>query len=288
MSTVTEKTEVIDLPMNEIFADENFNCRGYIAPIDVNDLAQNIREQGLIQPIIVQPYGGPRGEKYRVVAGYRRHMAHRILKKDSISSIVRHDLDDDNARFLNLSENLNRENLNLMQEAKVVKILKDKGYTNDQIKDKLNVSKFWVQTRIYALDMPDYIQEDIQAGVITQENLLALYHIRRDPERQAELVKKIKTAKARGEKLKVKPSAKNLKKDPHTKMVREKGHMDMMQEHIAQAIGYDSVCETQFAIRCLAWARGDISSFELFEDIAEIARFEGKHYTIPTEDLSPL
>ena len=47
--------EVVDIPLTEIDADENFNCRGKIAPIDVVDLAKDITERGLIQPVSVAP-----------------------------------------------------------------------------------------------------------------------------------------------------------------------------------------------------------------------------------------
>jgi ParB family chromosome partitioning protein len=284
--SIAEVLEVTEIPMSEIYADEQFNCRGSIIPFHVMDLAKNIQENGLIQPIIVQPYPGPKGEKYRVVAGYRRHLAHKVNKSSTIKSIIHHNLSDDDARFLNLSENLNREDLNLMQEAKTVNVLLERGFEPKQIAEKLNITPQWVYARMHALAMPEEIQEEIAAGVIKQENLKALYGLRKEPEKQFELVKKIKTAKAKGEKLRVK-SVKAAKKDPKVAMVRDKVQMDLLQDHIVKFLGYDCACETNFAIRVLAWCRGDISTLELCEeDMKEIAETEGKIYIVPTEDFA--
>src|SRR5262245_14130389 len=102
------------VPMDQIFSDDDFNCRGRIAPIDVIDLAKSIEEVGLQQPIVVQPYKHPLNPKilYRIMAGHRRFMAFRVNKSDKIPAFIREGLTDFEARLLNLTENLKRQDLN--------------------------------------------------------------------------------------------------------------------------------------------------------------------------------
>ncbi len=284
MSTATatatsEPMHVVSVPMKEIFYDVDFNCRGEIIPLEVIDLAKNIQERGLIQPIIVQPYDkGPPGTKYRIVAGYRRFMAFRVNKSDYIDCIIRTGLTDDDAQFLNLSENLNRKDLNLMQEAKVLNKFFERGMTQQQVADKLNKSRSWVQYRLYAMRLPEPIQKEIEAGMIGAQHIHAMQGL--SEEQQMSLVKEIKERKQNeGERIQVKMNKKMLKKDPKAKMIREKTQIIKMKEHILDTVG------ANIGTRALAWCAGDISSEELFGDIGELAQEKGIDYEPPTEDF---
>lgn len=279
-TAVVNSDKISVLPMSEVFADEEFNCRGKIAPIDVVDLANNIREQGLIQPILVQPWDKRPGKKWRIVAGYRRYIAHQVNKAETINAIIREGLNEDDAQFLNLSENLNRQDLNLMQEALVVKKLIEKGHTQDEIKTRLNMSRMWVQVRQYALDLPEEIQNEIKAGWIKQSEIVALNHLKKKPEEQLNIAREIKEKRQRGEKLKVKVSGKTLKKDANAKMARDRGSIQNMMDHIIDSVG------ASFATRCLAWASGEISSNELYQDIKEEAADKGVMYFPPNHDVA--
>src|SRR5215831_9926890 len=94
------------LPTVEIFADENFNCRGTIAPFDVIDLAKSIEKNGLLQPIVVQPYVNHPPHKYRIIVGHRRHRAYEVQGWKEIPAIIKEGLTDVQLRILNLQENL--------------------------------------------------------------------------------------------------------------------------------------------------------------------------------------
>jgi ParB family chromosome partitioning protein len=274
----TSKDEIKYIPLKDIFADEDFNCRGRITPIDVVDLAKNIEEQGLIQPIIVQPWNG-KTQHFRVVAGYRRYVAHVVNRAETIKCIIKEGLSEDDARFLNLAENLNREDLNIMQEAKVIKGLLERGHTQEEIKTRLNCSRMWVQVRQYALALPGEIQAEIKNGWLKQEHILALYSLRNNPERQMEAAKEIKEKKQRGETVRV--TGKSLKKDAKSKMARNRKMIQNMMDHI-----FDSVGKASFGTRCLAWASGEISSEELYEDIKEEAEDVGRVYYPPRYDIA--
>jgi ParB/RepB/Spo0J family partition protein len=273
--------DVRELKVAEIHDDEDFNCRGIVAPIDVVSLAKDIEARGLQNPIQVQEYSPEdqkrTGYRWKLIAGFRRHMAHRVLKRETISCSVLTGLTDVQARLLNFGENLNRQDLNILQEAKAIRNLLLAGMPQEEIAKQLNQSRGWVQVRFYVLTLPPEIQKEAAAGMLSQQQIRDLYTIKR-PEDQYAAVREIKERKARGEKT-VKVEKK--KKIPvNMKMPRDRAAIFEMMDHIQGAIG------NNFGTRCLAWSSGEISSLELFNDIKEIAEEEGKHYEIPEKALS--
>lgn len=272
--------EVKLLPMEEVFADDEFNCRGKLIPMDVADLAQQIEKIGLIQPITVRPYNkGPKGTKYQIVAGYRRHMAHVINRAKEIKAIVVEGLSDTDAEIINLSENLNRQDLNMVQEAKAVAKLMMKGLTQKEIAKRLDKSTGWVQMRAAILKLPEAIKEEIKAGWIKSEHIPEL--VRLNPEEQITAVKYIKDRKlTEGERTRVKITKASMKKDVKTKTRRDPKQINIMLEHVLDYVG------AGFATRALAWAAGNITTEEFYQDIAEECAFKDKTYFPPNEDIT--
>ena len=83
-------TTIVELPISKIHADEEFNCRGPISPMEVMDLAESIREKGLLQPVVVMEYDQAEKERtgydYLLIAGYRRYTAKvKILRHETIA-----------------------------------------------------------------------------------------------------------------------------------------------------------------------------------------------------------
>jgi len=97
-------------------------ARDLIDPERVRELAESIRESGLLQPIILRPSNG----RYEIVAGDRRFLAHKLLNLTSIKAIVR-DLDDRETVIIRGVENLQRENLTPSEEARLYLSLKEEG-----------------------------------------------------------------------------------------------------------------------------------------------------------------
>ncbi len=274
MSVSTKDSQTVEkIPMSLIYTDDEFNCRGTILQTDLIDLAKNIQENGLIQPIILKL----KGDRYLVVAGNRRYKAHVINNAEYINAIVRNDLTDDDAMFINLSENLNRQDLDMLQEALSIRKMYEKGYTIDEIKEKLNVSRFWVDIRLKVTKLDPKIQEEVKAGFLTQEHINAVSSIK-DKQKQFDLVKEIKEKRLQG--IKVPVSKKILAKNPNAIMKRKPPQIQAMIDHIMDNIG------ANLATRCLAWANGYISSQELFNDIKKIADEDGLDYEIPNEDVA--
>src|SRR5688572_22732821 len=107
-----------DVPVEEIFYDPSFNCRGIIAGHTVVTLAQDIEKHGLHQRIIIHTYNEVPGKKYRIIAGHRRFLACRANKWPKIPCKVLDGLSELQQRTINLKENVERQELNILQEAK--------------------------------------------------------------------------------------------------------------------------------------------------------------------------
>ena len=262
--------QVAEIPMSEIFADPEFNCRGDISPLDVKALADDIGANGLQFPITVQPYTEKPPFIYRVIAGHRRHMACRILGKESIPAMIRSDVNETEAKILNLTENLQRQALNIYQEAVAIKHL-GVNHTVEWIAKKLNMSKGWVQPRIMLLDLPTEIQEEAKAGLITQTVIRDCYSIRNDRDAMFELVRKHKENRERGEKITIR----STKNNPKVKRRRVPWEIRQLMTMIAKQFGFG------LTTRALAWASGEINDQEMIETMVEIAAKSGVIFLPP-------
>jgi len=156
-----------------IYADEEWNCRGKVHPMHLADLASSIQDNGLQIPVIVWPKEGlPNGCKFLLVAGYRRFFACTVLLRQTvILSTVRTDLNEDTARTLNFTENLERKNLNILEEAKAIAISFPKKTTQQEIGRKLNRTRTWVRARQQLLELPEEAQQAAVAGLFTAEDV---------------------------------------------------------------------------------------------------------------------
>lgn len=278
--------QVVEMPMTVIYHDDSFNCRGPIAPMDVHDLVVSIDKHGLQFPITVQPIEDVQdtterarliaaGYTHRIIAGHRRHKAVSVLNKTSIPAMIRKGLTEAQARILNLSENFDRKDLNIMQEAKALEALERAGVPRDTVAREIGKSSSWVQVRYYLLRMPVEVQQEAAAGLLNQYQIKQLYSLIDTPDLMFEAVKKIKEAKQKGEK--VEDVGKRKAKSTDIKKERKRSEIFDMMEVIAKSIGNGR------DTRALAWASGEISTAELFSDIARISKEQGKHFLPPME-----
>jgi ParB/RepB/Spo0J family partition protein len=267
--------QLTTVPLSDICCDDAFNCRGLITPFDVAELAKQIQSIGLQIPISLHKGSWkdkpdepiPNGKGYRIIAGHRRFTAYCVLfrtdpnKFSEIPAVVKTDLDEISARVLNLSENLDRKELNIVQEAKAIKALFEAGVPRERVATMINKTGSWVQTRFNLLSLPEDIQDEAAAGMLTHLQIKQLYSLDTDDERYA-AVRKIKEAKFRG--VKLGHIGKKRKKPTNTKKVRQPDECFDMIELIAKSnIGYGIVTRT------LAWAAGGITTEEYFKDVAE-------------------
>lgn len=288
MSQTTMTQEALDhdksiglplVPLDKIYADPIFNCRGYIAPMDVIDLAKDIAVRGLVAPITLRPRtkDTPKQFDYVVVAGHRRHMAYRVNQAPFIPAIIRPELADEfEARTVNAIENLKRSDLNMLQEAKTVSHYKNAHWSREEVAKTLGMSPGWVQVRFMILDLPEEIQTEVAAGFFNQTQIRDLYTLK-DRSAQLSAAKQIKEAKERGENkvIKVIEKAKN----PNSKKLRTKPEIFVMMDTIRSSLGGDSL-----VTRMGAWCAGEISTSEFYADLAAECQKLGKIFVEPKHE----
>ncbi len=271
--------KILELPLKEVWSDDKFNSRGEIIPFSVIELSKSITELGLLQPIIVQPYDkcpNP-GQKYRIVMGHRRYAASKMAKKDTIQAIVREGLTEREAFTLNVIENINREQLNILQEAKAIERYKMWGLSQAETSTLLNKSKGWVQTRYVLLELPPEIQAEAGAGLLSTDNIKQLGSMPRADQYAA--VRSIKDAKLRGEKLKLRvPTARKI--NPYDRKIRNSSQITEMLNTIYDGIG------PNLATRALAWAAGNISDVEFLKEVKRYALSINKDWIISNHIIS--
>jgi len=106
---------------------------------ELENLAQSIEQNGLLQPILVTPINN-NPHKFYIVAGHRRVEASKLLQRESIEAMI-YSVEDENLSIFAIIENLQRENLSAMEEAISIKSLVDMGLTQTQICQKISKSK---------------------------------------------------------------------------------------------------------------------------------------------------
>lgn len=273
-STETYDLNVNKIPIADIVADDEFNCRGRIAPIDVIDLHNDIKQHGLLQPVIVTPLKGTDQSqpKYRLIAGFRRLFACRTLGWTTIPAITKTDIDERTAITLNLNENIQRQNLNIVQEAQALSRLRNLGLTETETASQLNMSRGWVQIRYMLLSLPKEIYPDIVAGLITQTNIRELYTIQSREGKEATLLaaRGVKEAKQRGVK-----NAKAISEEVEkkAKRTRQRTEIFQMQDFIRNNLG------NNLATRALAWAAGEITTEDVVNDVKSECESRGNIFT---------
>ncbi len=175
-----ENFDVFAIPFSEIFCDEEFNCRGEFTLQSVQELAASIRDNGLKFPIVVQPAadveGLQPGYQYRLVAGYRRFIAtSKHLQWNTIPSRVAAGLTPKEASLFNLLENLERKDLNQLEEAQA--LLKQFPHsTVREIAAEIHRSTKWVTQRQLLMRQPDEVRQMVASGRLTLQMVQEAIH----------------------------------------------------------------------------------------------------------------
>lgn len=139
----------------------------------LEELAQSIKEKGVIQPILVRRTG----EQYELIAGERRLRACKALGYKEVPAIVR-DTEDKDSLELSLIENIQRQNLNAIEEAHAYQYLLEKyQVTQEKISEALGKSRVSITNMLRLLKLPQEIQEEIKTGRISYGHGRALLEI---------------------------------------------------------------------------------------------------------------
>lgn len=180
-------TSVGTTPIDQIDANP-FQPRSDFDPVELESLADSIRVQGVLQPIMVRTHPSV-PDRFQIVAGERRFRAATQAGLTEIPTIVR-DMDDSDTAIVALVENLQRQDLNAIEEAEgFQRLLEDFGLTHEALGYAVSKSRSHIGNTIRLLRLPDQIKKDVRAGNLSSGHARALLNAP-NPETLAELIQK--------------------------------------------------------------------------------------------------
>ena len=147
--------------------------RRHFAEAEIAELEASIRDKGVLQPILVRPSPKTQGE-YEIVAGERRWRAAQQAGLRAIPALVRV-LDDDKAFEIAIVENVQREDLNAMEEAQAYQtLMRRMAYTQDKAAAAVGKSRSHVANTLRLLQLPDSVQDHVLFGRLTAGHARAI------------------------------------------------------------------------------------------------------------------
>lgn len=136
----------------------------------LQELSESIRENGVLQPLLVRK----KGQKYEIIAGERRYQASKLAGIEKLPVIIK-DVDDQKMLELALIENLQRSDLNPIEEAKGYKqLLKESGMTQEALSKAVSKSRSAITNSLRLLDLPDEVQQFLFDGKMTAGHARAI------------------------------------------------------------------------------------------------------------------
>lgn len=166
------EAEILRLPISSIESNP-YQPRKVFDEQALKDLSASLKQDGLLQPIVVARSDETAG-KYIIVAGERRWRASKLAGFDTIPAVIKDKASDDMLR-LALIENIQREDLNVIEEAEAyAALIKDYGLTQEQCADRVGKERSSVTNSLRLLSLPRELQDDIVEGRLTMGHGKAL------------------------------------------------------------------------------------------------------------------
>lgn len=151
-----------------------FQPRRQLTEDGLAELADSIREQGVLQPLVVRPRGAGDGAAYEIVAGERRWRAAKLAGLTTVPAVVR-ELDDQSALAVALIENLQREDLNPLDQAEsLARLAREFGLTHDRVAQAVGRSRASVSNLLRLLELHDDVKAMLANGDIDMGHARAL------------------------------------------------------------------------------------------------------------------
>lgn len=174
-----QKEEIRNIDMRQIHSNP-YQPRKIFEEEKIMELAQSIKTYGLLQPVILTPDK----EGYCIIAGERRFMACNALGWTEIPAIIR-EYKGSSMAAVALIENLQREDLNFMEEAQGYKRLIDEfGLTQEVLAQRLGKSQSTIANKLRLLKLPDNIKEIIKQGNLSERHARALLKLNSEEKQQ--------------------------------------------------------------------------------------------------------
>ncbi|MBP8625781.1 MAG: ParB/RepB/Spo0J family partition protein [Syntrophorhabdales bacterium] len=179
LKDMEDRDSVRFIPVDQIITNPR-QPRFEIKEETLENLALSIKEKGLIQPIVVRK----KDNRYEIVAGERRYRACVMAGLKEVQASVK-DFNDLEALEVALIENLQREDLNPIEIATVYdKFIKDFGYTQQELADKIGIDRSTVANFIRILSLPDWIKQLMSEGRLTQGHARSLLSLTSEREQK--------------------------------------------------------------------------------------------------------
>jgi ParB family chromosome partitioning protein len=163
-----------------------FQPRRTMAPGAMNELVESIKSRGILQPILARRH--PKTEaRYQIIAGERRWRAAQTAGLHEVPVLLR-DLSDQDAMAASLVENLQRQDLNPIEEAEgFVRLLDEFGLTQEQLGAAVGKSRSHIANTIRLLQLPESVRTEVHAGTLSAGHARALL-VHANPEEAARMV----------------------------------------------------------------------------------------------------
>lgn len=166
VSKTGKKELAVEIKISDIIPNKN-QPRENISPEELNELIKSVKEEGILQPILVKEIDGG---KYEIIAGERRFLAAQRAGLKTIPAIIKKNISSIDQHKIALVENIQRQNLNPIEEAKAYqKLMEGYNCTQEQIAEKLGKNRASIANSLRLLKLPENIQKylitgELQAG----------------------------------------------------------------------------------------------------------------------------
>jgi ParB family chromosome partitioning protein len=264
-ATGTPLTGLTELSIEQLQAGK-YQPRTLIDQDSIKALAQSIEQQGIMQPIIVRIVGESKDQRFEVIAGERRLRAAQLAGLTKVPVIIK-DVDDEQTAIMALIENIQREDLNPLEEAKGLRRLLDEfAFTHDQIAGAIGRSRSATSNLLRLLNLVDPVQAMLLDGRLDMGHARALLSLE-----AADQIQAANLIVAQG--LSVREAEKLVAKGLHTEKKRAHSpatanrDMERMQEALADKLG------TSVVLRANTKGRGQVTfkfhDWEQFQGLLE-------------------
>lgn len=177
--------DVTYVPMDKIIVNPS-QPRKYFKDEALEELSGSIKEYGVLQPILLRDDG----KSYTIIAGERRYKAAKLAGLEKIPAIIKA-MDSREVALIALVENVQREDLNFLEEARAYKkLMDDFGLTQIEIAEKMNKKQSTISNKIRLLSLPEEIQSSILEKNLTERHARALLKLGDEDDRK-QVIKRI-------------------------------------------------------------------------------------------------
>lgn len=164
-----------------------YQPRKEFLPLPLDELANSIKQHGILQPLLVRPLADDAGAEYEIIAGERRWRAAQLAGLHEVPVVIK-DLDDSVTLEVALIENLQREDLNPLEEADAYKKLMEAfDHTQETLADALGKSRSHIANTLRLMNLPDELKTYLLAGKISAGHARSLLSAD-DPKALAEAI----------------------------------------------------------------------------------------------------